>query len=401
MIVVIGAGPYGLSVAAHLRASGADVRTFGVTMGTWRHHMPEGMLLKSMPRASSLSAPAAGSTLADFRAARGMAPMQDHDVVPADLFIDYGQWFAARHVPDAEPERVAHIGRGGDGYDIVLDTGEHLRTESVVVASGLLDYAYVPAPLRDAADGAPGADAQVSHSSDHHDLARFAGADVAIVGAGQSALETAALLHEAGARPVVLCRTPGLQWGEPPDLRVRHRDLVLHPPSALGPGYSLLAMSRGAGAVRHLPASARLALVRNVLGPSGSWWLRNRVEGRVPVRTGTTVRNAIPGPDHITLDLSLPDGSRDKIDADHVIAATGYRVDVDRLEFLDPGIRRRLDRVEGAPKLGPTFASSEPGLYFTGLASAATFGPLMRFVAGTDFAARRISHGISRRHGAA
>lgn len=396
MTVVIGAGPYGLSVAAHVRGAGAPVRIFGETLGTWRHNMPEGMLLKSMPSASSLSSPLPGSTLADYLAAHGMAPMADHDVVPADLFVDYGIWFAERNVPDVEPERVARVERTASGYAVHLTNSERIDTPHVVVASGLMDFGYVPATLRDAVDGQLGAESLVSHSSQHRDLSRFAGANVALIGAGQSALETAALLHEAGAHPLVLHRGTHVQWGDPPAVHPRARDQILHPPSVLGPGYSHLVLSRGAGAVRFLPASTRLMLVRNVLGPSGSWWLRNRFEGHVPVRTRTRVRHAIPGSDGITLELALPDGGREKIEADHVIAATGYCVDIDRLDFLDEAVRRRLRRVESAPRLGPAFESSEPGLYFAGLASAATFGPLMRFVAGTEFAARRISRDIRR-----
>ena len=64
--VVIGAGPYGLSVAAHLRGRGIAVRTFGDVMDGWHTHMPAGMFLKSTSSASSLSAPGTGSTLADF-----------------------------------------------------------------------------------------------------------------------------------------------------------------------------------------------------------------------------------------------------------------------------------------------------------------------------------------------
>ena len=58
-VVVIGAGPYGLSIATHLRAQQLSFRIFGEPMASWRHHMPQGMSLKSEGFASDLYDPRA------------------------------------------------------------------------------------------------------------------------------------------------------------------------------------------------------------------------------------------------------------------------------------------------------------------------------------------------------
>jgi thioredoxin reductase len=356
--------------------------------------MPDGMLLKSTPSASSISAPRPGGTLADYCRAHGTAPLREHEIVSRDLFVRYGLWFADRHVPEVEERSVTRVGRAGDGFEVELEATETVRAGAVVVASGLVDYAYVPPSLAHLeADRKRRA---WSHSAEHGDLNRFSNRRVALVGAGQSSLELAALIREAGGEPVVVARRPRLVWGGPPPVVTRRIERARKPPSPLGPGYSLRAVSSGAGLVRFLPATTRMALVRSVLGPAGAWWLRGRVEGEVDVRLGRTVRNATAGADGVTLELGVADGTREELEVDHVIAATGYRVDLDRARFIDEDLRRSLRRVGGSPVLGPTFESSTPGLYFTGLAAAATFGPLMRFVAGTRFAATRISAAFER-----
>jgi cation diffusion facilitator CzcD-associated flavoprotein CzcO len=389
--VVIGAGPYGLATVAHLIAGGVTVRTFGEPMDSWRERMPIGMYLKSTPAASSISAPRAGSTLADFCAATGEDPLVGHRPVPIDSFIRYGLWFMDRNVAEVERRRVVRVAREESGFSVVLDDGEELGASKVVVASGLSGVAHVPTELAGVAS--------VSHSSEHHDLSRFAGQRVAVIGAGQSALENAAILHEHGADVEVFVRGPRVMFAGPPaDVTRQGRGTALKPESPLGPGWSLFAFSQLPGGFRHLPASVRLHLVTTVLGPFGAWWLRDRVEGNVHVHLGHRLEGADFDRHQVTLTFAGPSGERRVAAFDHVMAATGYRVDVDRLDFLDAGLRRDIARIAGTvPALGPSFNTSVPGLYFTGLAAAPTFGPLMRFVAGTRFAARRVAAAVSRR----
>ncbi|HEY3724782.1 MAG TPA: FAD-dependent oxidoreductase [Acidimicrobiia bacterium] len=401
-VVVIGAGPYGLSIAAHLREAGVGVRVFGDLMSAWRRNMPAGMYLKSIPDASSLSSPKPGSTIFDYCDEIGSRALTDEDAIPIDLFIDYGLWFAERHVPDVEADTVTSLTRAGDDFDLQLASGEQLRTDSVVVACGVIPYAYTPPELLSLSPGGPAADGVLSHAAQHPDLSVFAGRRVAIVGAGQSALESAALLAEAGADVQLLVRGPEVLWGATPIPGPRsglHR--MLKPPSALGDGWSTRSMSDVPGLVRHLPARARLSLVKSVLGPSGAWWLRDRVDGRVAIRTGVSVHtaNALPGGAGVQLSLAARHGGGDTLEVDHVLAATGYRVGLDALGFMGPELKTSLRLVSGSgsPLLDASFESSVPGLYFSGLTAAATFGPLLRFVHGSEFAARRIGAGVSAR----
>jgi cation diffusion facilitator CzcD-associated flavoprotein CzcO len=393
-VVVIGAGPYGLATAAHLAARGVDRRTFGDPMQSWRERMPVGMYLKSTPFASSIAAPVRGSTLADFCAATGMEPFLGHRPVPLDAFIRYGLWFGHRNVPEMESRKVVHVARRDRGFAVALDDGEELGACAVVVANGLTGATRLPPEL-----GALRGGGLVSHTADHRDLGVFVGRRVAVLGAGQSGLEGAAILRESGAHVDLFVRGPQVRFGGPP-ADVAHQGLgtLLKPESLLGPGWSLVAFSRLPGRFRHLPTPLRMHFVATVLGPSGAWWLRERVDGRLPVHLGHRLERAMPEGDEIALRFETANGERRTARFDHVIAATGYRVDVDAMTFLDPDVRRRVARTQATwPALRRGFESSVPGLYFVGLAAAPSYGPVMRFVCGTGFAARRVSAAVASR----
>nr|WSY50032.1 NAD(P)-binding domain-containing protein [Streptomyces sp. NBC_00886] len=391
--VVVGAGPYGLATAAWLSAAGVPRRVLGEPMECWYTHMPQGMYLKSVPAASSISAPESGYRLEDFRAARGLGPVGDRYPIPIEEFIAYGQWFQERRVPEAQRRMVRSVHAVDGLFGVTLDSGEQFLARSVVMATGQVPFAHEPPEL-----GGPFPAGLVSHTSQHRDLSQFAGQRVAVLGAGQSALESAALLHEAGARPTLIARAATLAFGDPPStdhLTDRSRPVrAVKPGSPLGPGWSLLACSYGGAAYRHLPESVRTRLLHSVLGPSGGWWLRKRVEDRFPVLYGCSVRSARPEDGTLRLEVADTDGRTEALRADHLLLATGYRVDIDRLGLLSPELRREVQTFGGAPRLSAGFESSVPGLFFTGLAAAPTFGPVLRFVAGTGFAARRVTHGV-------
>ncbi|OIK00743.1 oxidoreductase [Streptomyces sp. MUSC 14] len=400
-VVVVGAGPYGLSVAAHLRAAGVPVHIFGEVMGSWRHAMATGMFLKSTPAATDLSAPGPGARLADFRRLQGEPELTELTPIPCDVFVRYGQWFQKQYVGDVDPARVVSVDRdgAGAGWTVRPADGRVVAARAVVVATGLNGLAHIPDQLGRLAPEGAGPGALVSHTSHHTDLSCYAGQRVAVIGGGQSALESAALLHEAGAEVRVLVRENRVRWGTTPVLSRPWPTRLARPASPLGTGYVLAAVCRAPQAVRQLPASARLLLFRRALGPSGGWWLRERVEGVVPVQTASRVTDAEVTPRATAgLRLTGPHGTSD-LTVDHVLAATGYRLDLDALPFLSPALRRELVCVPGsrAPELAGTLESSVPGLYFTGSLAAPVFGPMMRFVAGTEFAATRVARDILRR----
>ena len=238
----------------------------------------------------------------------------------------------------------------------------------------------------------------LSHSSQLHDLTGFSGREVVVIGAGQSALEGAALLHEAGAKVQVLARQQA-RFGDPPKTPPSGpRRLLPQPASPLGPTWKLYPFSHAAALYRYLPQRSRLSLAKNVLGPLGGWWLEARVVGQFPVQEGHRVLEIREDSGKAVLTLATADGRRSQLTVDHVVAATGYRVDLERITYLSTDVRARMRTVGGFPHLSPSFESSVPGLYVVGMAAGETFGPLMRFVCGTSFAASRVSAAVSRRH---
>lgn len=394
-VVVVGAGPYGLSVAAHVRAAGLTARVFGMPMAAWTRQMPAGMLLKSEPAASHLSDPA-GECGYDAYCRINALPYAYGEPIPVERFAAYGCWFAERAVGDVEQRLVSRISASAAGFEVAIDDGEMLRARSVVVATGAAPFAHTPAWLRKLPSSLAG------HAAQYPDLAVFRGRRVAVVGAGQSALETAVLLAEHGAHPHLLVAGPRIEWNDPP--LTAHRSVVQRlrsPQTPLGSGLRSWVLANAPGAVRHLPLSRRVHLVRTTLGPAGAWWLKARFVDAVAVTLNAVVVDArVTDGAAAGLCLRGPGGELSTMEFDHVIAATGYRVRLDRIRILDPAVSRRLaDRwvtgVVAGPVLNRQFESAVPGLYFTGLPTAVTFGPLMRFVAGTEYSARAISSAIA------
>jgi lysine/ornithine N-monooxygenase len=392
-VAIVGAGPYGLSLAAHLRPASVSFRQFGLPMHPWQTAMPAGMFLKSQGFASNLSDPAGSHTLAAFCAATGRPYASYGLPVPLDTFIAYGNWFQQELVPDLEETLVTALTPAAGGYELTLATGETARARQVVVAAGIEHFAHVPEPLA-------ALPAEVcTHSSDHTDLSTFTGRSVIVVGGGQSALESAALLHEGGAQVQLVMREPKAIWNGPPlavgrPLRQRLRE----PEAGLGSGWGTWLYSNHPDLFRRFPEASRVRRARTALGPAGASWLRGRVEGEFPVLTGQQLTAAEASGGSVRLGLGGPGGDRD-VTADHVVAATGYRVDLSRLAFLGDGLRAGLQTVAGTPAVGADYQSSFPGLYFTGPGVAPTFGPVMRFVFGADHAARRVAARLSRTAG--
>jgi Pyridine nucleotide-disulphide oxidoreductase len=380
-VAIVGAGPYGLATAAHLGAAGVQTQVFGEPMGFWRRHMPVGMLLRSPWEASHISDPQRSLTLDRYERARGVRLSRP---IPLDDFVEYGEWFQREAVPGLDRRTVTGVEPVDGGFKLTLEDGESLGAARVVVAAGLAPFGRRPPPF----DELPAA--LVSHSSDYGDLARLGGSRVVVVGAGQSALESTALLHEAGAEVEVVARAPGVHWLGRSALLHRLEPVrrLLYAPTDVGPAVLSWVVATPS-LFRRLPLESQVRLARRSIRPAGAAWLKPRLE-RVPITTGASVVAANMASDGLILRLS--DGSERRVD--HVVLATGYGVEVSRYPFLSPELLGSLRLVDGYPKLTGGFESSVPGLHFVGAPAAWSFGPLMRFVAGTDFTARAVARGV-------
>jgi cation diffusion facilitator CzcD-associated flavoprotein CzcO len=385
VVGIIGAGPYGLSLAAHLAGRDVAHRVFGRPMQFWSRIAKAGgeRYLKSFCFGTNISTPRPGSSFADYNEPRGLEAFEPCSIAN---FAEYGQWFQQRNVHWAEPVEAMRVERQGRGFVVTLADGERFIADHVVIATGLAGFQRIPSALTGLSAGL------VTHSSDVSDFRAFEGRDVAVIGAGQSALEAAALLREARARPQLLARKKSILWQTRiSQMRSLWRRLR-SPISGLGTGPKAWALTNFPGAMHRAPIAWRTRFVKTHLPPEGAWWLRDRVENRLPVHIATRVVGACEQDGRVALRLrNANDASERDLIVDHVIAGTGYDINVERVNFLCPKLRGTIQQLEGAPKLNSIFETSVPGLHFVGPASAMSFGPLFRFVVGADYTARRLS----------
>jgi thioredoxin reductase len=360
-------------------------------MHTWMTQMPRGMHLKSEGFASSLYDPESSFTISHYCQERSIPYADIGMPVALQTFIDYGLEFQRRFAPELENKLIRSVERVEGCFRIVLDDGEHVSARRVVVAVGVSHFGYIPPVLA----ALPSEFA--THSSRHSTMQSVKDWEVAIVGAGASALDLAALLHEAGASVQLIARKSAIRFHDPPSKKPRSfAEQVCHPMTGIGPGWKLSFCAYSPWAFRYLPEAYRLRAVRQLLGPAPAWFIKEQVVGKVPFHLGNDVVGAKVAGGKVHLDLANADpanvgAARRRLAVDHVIAATGFKVDLQRLKFLDVGVRSTLRVVEQSPVLSSDFESSVPGLYFVGTSAASTFGPLMRFAYGARFTARRIS----------
>jgi cation diffusion facilitator CzcD-associated flavoprotein CzcO len=382
-VAVIGAGPYGLSAGSHLKAKGIGVRVFGEPMEFWAKKMPEGMLLRSPRVASNISDPNHAFTLEAYEAAAKVAPRAP---LPLDTFVEYGRWFRHQLGSDLDQRTVARVDREQQGFRLTLQDGEIIRCGRVVVATGIGSFKRKPELFQGLPEG------RVSHCYEGRDVSRFSGRRVAVIGAGQSALESAALIHEAGADVEIIVRNTYLRWIG------MHK--WLH---QLGPISKMLYSQHDVGpigvsrlvayptVVSYVPLKLRDKIRKRAVRPAGSPWLINRVSG-TKVTIGRVVQEATTAGNQVK--LKLDDGTERRVD--HVVLGTGYDVDISRYDFLPPALLQGVRQFDGYPKLAAGFLSSVPGLHFIGATAARSFGPLLYFVAGTEFASRELVSRILR-----
>lgn len=386
---VIGAGPYGLSIAAHLNAAGLAVRILGVPMGAWRFSVPVGMTLKSAGVFSSLDHPGMGMTLGDYCASRGIPYAENYHPVAASDFADYGMAFQQRFVPQLEEVRVVRVTKDDDLFTVLLETGETLRARKVIVATGTSYYAHIPKELAALPKNL------VTHTCMHHGFEQFQGKQVAVLGGGASAVDIASSIFECGIKVDLYARRE-IEFDDYPFPETNPiKKLLIGPDTSLGPGWQANILERAPGLFRHLPDSLRLKIVKQNLGPAAGCYARDRALGRVPMHMNMRLERAVETEGRLELTFRDVTNTAHTVNVDHLICGTGYVVDVRKLAFLDESLAEQVQMLRGSPRLSANFEANVPGLYFGGLAAAATFGPVLRFIGGVPYAARTIAKHVA------
>lgn len=386
-VAIVGAGPYGVTTAAHLLAGGREVMIFGKPFSFWRDSTPEEMILRSSWWATTLSDPNGRYSFTRYLQEKKMDPPFP---LPRAVFADYGCWFQQHTVPNVDETHVAQIKSGKGHFELELADGRSIASRNVVIATGPNYYVHRPAEYAHLSPE------RVSHISEHNRYDKFRGQRVAVIGRGQGALEAAALAHENGAEVHLVSRAP-IRWLGVDLPRERSLMEKLRAPRAgIANGWFPWGLEHLPYVFHALPDSgkARLFKGRGRYGPAGAAWLKPRLLGKIALHEGQQPERIEERADGVTLALT-PEGK--DITVDHVLLGTGYQVDISRLPMLDPSLLAQVEQAQGAPVLSSWFESSVPGLYFTGLTSVPSFGPLFRFVVGTDATARRITGAVKRK----
>jgi FAD-dependent urate hydroxylase len=382
-VAIIGAGPYGLSAGNHLKSSGFSVRVFGEPMDFWASKMPAGMLLRSPREASNLSDLKSVLSLEDYERASGLPATAP---VSLEKFVNYGKWFRESLGEDVDRRPVERLDRESAGFKIVINGGETVRAGRVVVAAGIGPFQRKPKVF-----GQLPAQ-QVSHCYEGRSIGELAKMRIAVIGAGQSALESAALLHELGADVEVIVKNPELRWvGMHGWLHhLGPISWMLYSKFDVGPaGISRLVATPDL--VYRLPLKFKDKIRTRAVRPAGARWLPPRLTN-VKITTGRAVAAAETV--NSAVRLRLDDATERTVD--YVLLGTGYDVNISQYNFMHEGLLKDIDQINGYPRLQKGFLSSVPGLHFVGATAARSFGPLLYFVAGTEFASRQLTSHIVR-----
>jgi cation diffusion facilitator CzcD-associated flavoprotein CzcO len=356
-------------------------------MSFWERNMPIGMFLRSNWTATQIADPDRVLTLEAYQAAAGV---NFSTPVPLDQFVRYGLWYQRQAVPDVDRRKIIHLECDPIGFRMILEDGEAIYSRRVIIAGGIGAFTYRPPEFQNLPTHL------VSHTSQHRDFSRFCGKRVLVIGGGQSALESAALLHENGAETEVVARTTRIHWLQGLASRTLHHGLgkftnrLLYAPTDVGPAGISQLMARP-DLLRHLPRVVQDKLRKRAVRPAGARWLVDRLRD-VPIRLGRSVTSIALAGDHTK--IRLDDGAA-RI-ADHVFLGTGYRVDIRKYDFLAPELAESIDCFNGYPRLKRGLETSVPGLHIVGAPAAWSFGPLMQFVSGARYASEALTCSVQK-----
>ncbi|MGO9502679.1 MAG: FAD-dependent oxidoreductase [Streptosporangiaceae bacterium] len=366
-LLVIGAGPYGLSAAALAQQHGIDTVVLGRPMGFWRQNMPAGMFLRSGPDWHLDGA--AVHTLEAFLQERGIQP-GEVDPIPVSVFLDYAGWFQQAKKIEVRQELAGTLAKADGRFEATLESGERIRADAVVAAPGVRHYSSVPGWASSLPPGL------AAHTCDLVSFGDMAGARVLIIGGRQSAYEWAALIREHGAARIDIVHRHDIPRFE----RVSWKFVDPHVEQTL----------RTRGYWRNLPGSEQEAITRRfweVGRLTLEYWLTPRLDREGITRwPGTEVAEAAPASNgEVRVLLS----SATRLTVDRVVFATGYRADLTKVPYL-AGVLGEVQMAHGFPVLDDAFQTSLHGLYVTGFSATQDFGPFFGFVKGSPAAATLI-----------
>jgi FAD-dependent urate hydroxylase len=365
-VLIIGAGPYGISLAAHAVVEGLSYKLIGYPMDFWKNQMPQNMFIRTPHELVSFSDPQGKYTLQSFSKETGTrigTPLQ------RTIFVKYAAWFIQKTGVEYITDLVSNVTKDGSTYIVTTEMGGVYEAKNVIIATGIQHFTYIPEILTEFPESL------VTHTSGYTSFEQFQGKNVAVIGSGQSAWEAAALLYEANAKVELIYRRNKPMFIKPNKSQEKLLQLIGH-------------------VFFKLPLFVKTKLwnIASETVPI-ALFLRPYVEGKVHETSGVTMDSVSEWRSKIRIVLS--DGTERIVD--HILTATGYKMDIGKLPFLDGDLREDITREENAPrlpKLNKNFESSQKGLFFAGPLSSHSHGPTFRFLLGVDKTAKTIINSL-------
>ncbi|MFD2442667.1 NAD(P)-binding domain-containing protein [Bacillus sp. CGMCC 1.16607] len=351
-VIIIGSGPFGISLGAHAVANNLKYKLFGYPMDFWKNQMPQDMFIRTPHEFVSFSDSKDELTVQQFSKETGKELVTP---LPRPIFVEYASWFAKRAGIEFTPELVTKVVHKEEFYEVTSENGATFTTKNIIVATGVEHYKYLPNFLKEFPEHL------VSHTSGYTSFSQFKGKKVVVLGSGQSAWEAAGLLHRDGADVELVYRKEGPNYAGSRENEITLRDVgdIFYqlPLEEKKQGWG-----QSAGSVAH--------------------FLKPYVEGIVPQNAGVAIEK-MEQINKNEIRLVLSNGT-EKI-VNHIIAATGFHINIDKVPFFDQSLLMKIEREEDYsqfPKLNESFESNVPGLYFAGPLSSHSHGPTFRFILG-------------------
>jgi FAD-dependent urate hydroxylase len=373
-VLIIGAGPFGLSLAAYLGYLGVDHLVAGKPMEFWKNNMPQGMFLRS---ASDWSLdPMEKYSILNYLNTLGKTPAQV-EPLSLEFYLQYAQWFQEQSDIQTLPFYVTRLDQVDRRFHASLENGDVIEAQNVVVAIGMGYFKNQPSELSGILP-----EGRFQHTCDAVQLSALKGKRVLILGGRQSAFEWAALLNDAGAAEVHLShRHDSPAFAE--------ADWTWVPPLVDG-------MVDNPAWFRNLPQEEKDAIVKRMWGEGRlkvEPWLEARVmKPNTHIHANSKLERCVERMDG-ALDIRLDNG--ESFVVDDVILATGYKVDMSRVLFLSAGnLSEKVAVNNGFPVLDPHFQTNVTGLYFTSMAAGQDFGPFFGFTVSVRTSAKIIGDAI-------
>jgi len=376
-LLIIGAGPFGLAMAAYAKHLGIDYLVLGKPMDFWKANMPAGMYLRSA--CDWHLDPAEVHTIEKFLETRGLSAA-DVEPLSLDFYLSYAQWFQEQKEIHAAPVLVQRLDWNPSeefAFCVTLDGGEAIAAKHVVIAVGFKYFKHLPRELTERLPAG-----RWAHTCDLVDFTGLKGRRVLILGGRQSAFEWAALLSEAGAGEV----------------HVSHRH---DSPEFAASDWSWAnplaeAMADNPSWFRSLPQEQKDAISRRMWAEGRlkvEPWLKSRVlKETIKLWPGTQVVKCDELPSG---DVAVKLDNGQTLTVDHLILATGYKVEIGQVPFLAQGnVLRKLNVKDGFPVLDNHFQTNLPGLFVTSMAATQDFGPFFAFTISARTSAKLIGQAI-------